>query len=279
MKKARHLSAAEREEDKKKRRSTIRIILSVLIFIMIAAVAAEIIVLKGMTSADRRFTRRVERGVAEGWKNGKSDLQLRDQGRITDTAFIDKELEAVEEFRNKSYKDKELGKLARRYIDDLKKCRAAAQENDPVKDNEAFWDKFSGPYTDRLIILRKLYNSDYKIGSSWDSYRELRDEVLLRGWAAETAEALRFVKETGTDGNYKYKAVLTNDSGADIAYLNIELELYDSSDKAAGLAEVYKENIKDGSKVDLVFYSGKEAASYRAAYVDCASEERADEQE
>lgn len=274
MKKARHISAADREEDRKKRRRTVRIILSVLIFIMIAAITAEVIVLKNMTSVDRRFIRGVERGVAEGWKTGKSDLQLRDQGKVTDTAYLEKELEAVEEFRNKPYQDKELRKLAKRYIDDLKKCRAAAQENDPATDSEAFWDKFSGPYTDRMILLRTFYNGDYKMGSSWDSYPELRDEIFLRGWAAETAETLRFSREEGSDGNYKYTASLINGSGVDIAYMNIEVELFDSSDKAVGTAEVFKEKIKDGSKVTLVFYSSKDVASYRAAYVDCVPEEK-----
>lgn len=270
MEKARHLKASERAEENKKKRRAVRIILTIIIFIMVAAITAEIAVLKGMTSVDRRFIRGVERGVTEGWQSGKSDLQLREQGAVTETAFIDKELAAVEEFRMKPYNDKELRKLAKRYIEDLKKCKEATELYDPEEDNDAFWADFSGPYTDRLMLLRKFRTGNYKMGSSWDSYPELRDEVMLRGWAAEQAESLRFSKEELDDGVYVFSARLNNDSGLDIAYLNIDIELYDSSDKKLGTAEVYKENIGNGKGVTLKFYySGKNAASYRAVYVDC----------
>lgn len=273
MDKDRHLSASDRAQEREKKRRAVRIILSVLIFIMIVVVTAEITILKKMTTVDRRFSRGVERGVAEGWETGRSDLQLSEQGMVTDTAFIDKEYEAVADFRNKPYQDRDLRKLARRYIDDLKMCRAAAQTHDPASENEDFWTEFSGPYTDRLILLREFYTGNYKMGSSWDSYPELRDEMLLRGWAAEMAEAIRFEKTEGEDGINKYFARIKNDSGVDIAYLNIDVVLYDSNDDPVETAEIIKEDVRNGSEAELVFYySGKDVSSYRAAYVDCVPE-------
>ncbi len=266
---AKHFSASEIANEKKRRRRRRKIIFAVVFLLMAAAAVAEITVLKSMTSVDRRFLRGVERGVATGWESGISDLQLREQGCITDTTFIDTELEAVSEFTNKSYQDKELKKLAKRYISDLKKCRSAASSHNPETDSEAFWREFAGPYTDRLIVLRKLYLGDFKMGSGWEAYPEMLDELLSRAWAAETIPQLKFERTGSKNLMGEFKATLQNDSGYDIEFINIDIEIYDSSDALVGTAEVYKEDIADGSSAELVFYfSDQKVSSYRITGVD-----------
>ena len=67
----------------------------------------------------------------------------------------------------------------------------------------------------------------------------------------------------------EFKAVLQNDSGYDIEFINIDIEIYDSNDALAGTAEVYKEDIADGSSAELVFYfSDQKVSSYRITGVD-----------
>ena len=279
MERAKHLSAAEREQERKKKRKIKRIVLSILIVVLIAGIVAELIILKNMTSADRLFIRAVERGVASGWEEGKADLQLKERGRITDTSFISIELENVEDFRNKAYKDKGLGRLAGRYISALKECSTVAATYDPVNDSDEFWKHFSAPYTERLIVLRKLYTGDYAMGNTWDDFPEVRDEVLLRSWVAEMAGSLRFKREE-TEGSNKFVASLKNDSGVDIDYLNIDINLYNKDDKLAATAEVIKENIKDGQEVQLEFYySGKKLSAYRISSVDCIAAEPPEEKD
>lgn len=278
MEKARHLSASDREQDRKKKRKIRRIVLSILIVFLIAGIAAELIILKNMASSDRMFIRAVERGVAAGWEESKADLQLKERGRITDTSFIQVELENVEDFRNKAYKNKELGRLAGRYISALKECSLAAQTYDPADDSGEFWKHFSEPYTERLLVLRKLYTGDYAMGNSWDNYPEALDEVLLRSWVAETAGSLRF-KAAESEGPKKFVASFKNDSGVDIAYLNIDINLFDKEDKLAATAEVVKEDIKDGQEVQLEFYyGGKKLSAYRINAVDCIAAERAEDE-
>ena len=278
MAREKHLSAEIAAVEKKERQKRNRIIMAVLIFVMIAAVTGEVIVLKTMTSVDRRFIRGVERGVAEGWAANNSDLQLKDQGKITDASFIETEYAAVKEFRNKAYKDKELKKLVKRYIGDLRKCREAVSARDPSADSEAFWAGFAEPYTDRLIVLRKLFLGDFNMGSSWDEYPDYRDEVLFRGWAAESVAGLSFEREEGKGVIDRFKASLKNDSGFDIEYLTVDVEVLDSNDKLAGTAEVYAENINDGSTAELSFYfNGKKIESYRITGVDCKASPKAQE--
>lgn len=273
---AKHLSAADKEIEKKQRRKKRIIIFSVVFFVMAAAAVAELTILKSMTSVDRRFMREAERGVASGWESSLSDLQLKEQGRITNVSFIDTEYEAVKIFANKSFQDKQLKKLAKRYINDLKKCRNAALAHGPETDSDAFWDGFAEPYTDRLIVLSKLYLGDYKIGSSWDEYPEVLDEVLSKAWAAEIIPQIKFTRAGSKNGIGEFNAELRNDSGFDIEYLNINLEIYDSKDALVGTAEVIKENIADGSSAELVFYfSDQKVSFYRIAGIDCIASRKA----
>jgi hypothetical protein len=262
---------AREEQEKKRRRRTI-ITISV-ILIMVIGVAGEIIALMNMASVDRRYLRSVERGVLDGWNAGRGDLQLRNEGRISDTSFIDAELAAVEEFHNKPYQDKKLKKLAEQYYSALRKCKIAADAHDPDTDSEEFWKEFSVGYTERVLALWKMYNGDYKIGFRWNSQPDKKRELLFRGWLADTIPKLRFEKTGSSKGIAGYKTVLTNDSGYRIKYINIDVELYDKNGKMIDTAEVYREDIEDGKSVNLGFYhAGKKVRSYRIANVDSIAE-------
>ena len=280
MAREKHLSASDGAEERKHKRKIRKIILSALIIVMVAGATAELIILKNMTSVDRRFIRGVERGVTDGWNLRSGDLQLREYGMIKDASFIDAEYEAVREFRNKAYQDKKLRKLAKRYIDDLKKCRAAASAHDPVSDSDAFWKVFSGPYTDRLIVLRKLYTGDYSMGSSWENYPELLDEVMSRAWLADIIPALRFERKDPEDAIGRFTAALKNDSGFDLEYISIDVVIYDSKNNAVGTAEVMKENISKDSNTELTFYfNNKIVSSYKVTAFDCEFVQREQEAE
>ena len=270
MSSEKHLSADVLAADRRKRRKRKKGILIALIIIMVAAGAAEVFVLKSMTSVDRRFIRGVERGVASGWETGSGELQLRDSGKIVNTDFIDTELEAVREFKSKPYDDKELKELSRRYISALEKCREAAASHDPSADSEEFWKNFSAAYTDRLIVLKSLYNGDYKMGDSWDDYPEQRDEMLSRAWVAETLPNLTFKRTESENGIDRFTAVLKNNSGFDIDYISIGIIIYNKKGEKTGTAEVYKEKIPNESDASLVFYyNSDKIAYYKISKADC----------
>lgn len=256
-------------QENKKRRNKRRVILVVIMFVMVAAVTAELLILRGMTSVDRLFIRNVERSVAAGWKEGSGEFELRKKGQITDVSFIETELETVEEFRGKPYNDEDLGNLAKRYIDDLYKCSEAAKAHDSKTDNDEFWQEFAAPYTDRLIVLRTLYNGDYGLGRIWDDHPKQLEETLFRGWLAESAANLRFERSPAENGSDVFRAKLKNDTGHDIEFVDFEVELYNSKDKAVGTAEVYRKGIKKDSTAELRFYFKSDGvASYRIVSAD-----------
>ena len=265
MRKAKHLAADERAKNHKKK----KIALLVIIILLIAAVAAEVFIIRRMSTVDMLFMRSVERGVTEGWKTDNGDLQLKEQGMVTETGFIEKELEYTAEYRDKAFKDSELKELAHSYIDDLKRCSGAAKNHDPVTESEAFWGEFAEPYTERLVQLRRLFVENEYMGRSWDQYPDQLDEILFRGWIAEKIPELSFEVTDAGNGINKYTAKLYNDSGYDIDYINVDVEIYDSKDKLIGVAEVYQEDIKNGRSGELNFYyANKGKISYRVSGVD-----------
>lgn len=235
-----------------------------LVFLLLIAVTAgAVYTLMSMISIDRRFTRNVARGVTSGWALEADETQLQTEGRITDTAFIDAEYDAVSEYMNRTYKDDELGILAKEYTSALNDCRKAAKKYDPAADFDSFWAEFSGPYGRRVRALYKLHSGDFGLDLSDDNYREESEYLLSQGWLLETVSGLKF-RSYIKDGVRTFETRISNDSGRDIDYLNIDVELLDKDGKATETSSIYLNDIKAGEVMPLKFISTSEnSVSYR----------------
>lgn len=249
----------EIEARKRRRRNA----LLVVILLLIAAVTAEVWTLLTMTSIDQRFTRNVERGLYAGWSLDADETQLQTDGRITDTSFIDAEYDAVSEYMNRKYKDDELADLAKEYTSALKSCRSAARQFDPASDFNKFWAAFSEPYGRRVRALYKLYRGEYGLDLSSDAYSEETEYLLSQGWLLETLSGLTF-HNTDRDGINTFFASIRNDSGRDIDYLNIDVELLDKAGKSVETSSIYLTDIPAGGVIPLRFISTSDkVVSYR----------------
>jgi len=252
---------SEKHDPEKSRRS--KWLPFVVIIVLFAAVAFELWTLLTITSIDRRFTRSVERGLYAGWNLDTDEMQMQAAGRITDTGFIDAEYDAVSEYMGRKYKDDKLADIARQYTSALKDCRKASRKYDPVKDFDKFWAAFSKPYGARIRALYKLQSGDYGFDLNVDDYPEESEYLLSQGWLLETVSGLKF-SSSEKDGIRTFEARVRNDSGSDIQYLNIDVELLDKSGKRAELSSVYLTNINAGDMMHLQFISSSEkAARYR----------------
>lgn len=252
-----------READKAAKKRKRRNVLLVVILLLAAGVAAALWTILTMTSIDQRFTRSVERGLYAGWSLDADETQLQTKGKITDTAFIDEEYAAVSEYMGKKYKDDELAGLAKEYTSALKNCRKAATQYDPDKDFDRFWAAFSEPYGRRVRVLYKLYAGDYGFDLSNNDYREESSGLIAQGWFLETVSGLKFSKSE-KDGIRTFKTNVNNDSGKDIEYLNIDVELLDKDGKPVETSSIYLTDIKAGEKMPLQFLSASEkSVSYR----------------
>ncbi len=266
----------EYEEQQKKRVSKRRVLL-IVIFVSIVIIAAEVATLLTMTSIDRSFPRSVEYALYEGWDLPVNELQLQTTGRITDTAFIDIEMEAVSRYANKNYKDDELSRLASEYISAIKACQQAASQYDPATEPDAFWNAFSEPYGRRLKVLYKMHNGDFHFTPDKKQYADESAYILAQGWLLNATDNLSF-KRTDEGNVSHYDAELKNESGLGIEYLDLEVELLDASGKVKETSSVYITDADIDENMHLRFIgTSDKVTEYRIVSETCKFKEREEE--
>lgn len=276
---------------KKKRRSKRK--LKQFIFVGMLAIAALLCLLIAfrLLDVDSRFVRAVNAGLSESWTLENNEIQLKENKAPYDTSFIDLEYDSVKEFKDKDFRDESLGKLAGEYIAALEGCRTAIKENDPGKDYDKFWGAFSQSYGQRVEAIYDLYSGDYGIEIEDPEEKEEIDELKLSAWSLKKTADIKFTRvkaeenktenegegetetetEAGSGLDTALQATVTNDSGFDLEYINIEVELYDEKGELIETATAYAENIKNKAEFDLRIYQTEEtkADAYKITSVLC----------
>ena len=237
-----------------------------------------LIIVMTLVDVDSRFLRAFDSGIKESWALDNNEIQLKDSEGANDTSFIDAEYDAVKAFRYSTFKDETLGELAAKYISALEGCRSAIEENDPDKDYDTFWSSFSQSYGQRLEAIYDLYTGDYGLEFEDPEYKEELDEMMLSAWSLKKTADIRFTRvraDESEEGAEESRTVLgatvSNDSGFDLEYINIEVELYDEKGELIETATAYANNIKKGADFDLKCYQTEDAKadSYKITSVSC----------
>lgn len=226
--------------------------------ILIAVLLGLIVQLYFLMTPDARFLRDMTRGLNKSWalENGEIELQKRDAAHSVE--FVGIEYDAVARYRDKTFRDGDLKKMALEYIDALENCKSVSATLDPNKDYDAFWKEFSKPYGERLTAIYKLYKNGYDFDPAGKEPSEEKDHLLAQGWILNKVEDIEFTKQQNEDGEAYFAGVIENDSGFDLVFLNLEIALYDKEGKLIETAEAYAEDIKKGDSVELVFYQSTE---------------------
>ena len=245
--------------------------ITVILLLATIVAAADLVYL---TSVDKRFLRCAERGLLAGWEQSAPESTLRDLDQKSDTAFIDAEHAAVAYFLGKKFKDESLGSLATDYINALNECSKVKAKSDPNKNFNKFWKNFSEPYGRRIRAIYALEKGDYRFLLELpDKYRKDNDELMLQGWALnKTAE---IVFDRGKDSDNELVAEVVNDSGYDLEYIDLTVDLYNKKGKYIETLSVYRSGIKKDETIKLHCYES-EAGKTREFVVTAIDCERAD---
>lgn len=226
---------------------------NVMIVIMLIALIVAAADLAYLESTDKRFIRYAERGFIAGWDKSAPESTLRDRDLESDTAFIDIEYEAVSRFKGKEFRDENLGEAAAEYIDAVIDCHEVTSEKDPNKNVSKFWESFSEPYGRRIKAFCKLMNGDFGFLRKLDaSYRQDVDELLLQGWALNKTNEIIFNHSSKADN--ELQAEVVNDSGHDLEYIDMTVDLYDGKGNYLETVSVYQADIKNNDKFTLHCY-------------------------
>lgn len=256
---------------KRKRRRRRKKILKVAVVLMGAAAVYLSFYAYRLVTADARFLRDMSRGLSESWMLESGETELRNRDGEHNTEFVEIEYAAVSKYRNSRFKNNELQALAAQYIDSLEQCRSVAEEKDPDKDFDGFWKEFSQPYGERLTSVYQIYKGDYGLILDDENTSKEKGDLLAQGWILSKVGDIEFKRSENEDGVITYTAELKNDSGFDLEFLDLEVELYNGKGKLVESASAYAENIGKGDSVELVFYqsSDKKVTQYRIVSEIC----------
>ena len=260
----------------------------IIIIILELLLVFAMVALMNVTSVEKRFIRAIRQGVITGWSREINEMAFSDTEGGHDLAFIKDEYESVKSFKGMRFRKEALGELADEYISALEECLAVSEENDPAKDYDTFWSRFSQSYGRRVNAIYSIYRGNYGLSFSdeeQNKYAEEIDNILVKGWSLQKTGSIVFHRmhsdsESGTDDNedsgeeYYYTATVSNDSGYDLKYIDVTVELYDSNGDLIEEISAYAENIKNGEDFELTCYQmvDAEAKSYLISAVECQHE-------
>ena len=255
----------------KKKKSKKKIILLVSIAVLTALLIWALALLSREAGTDARFIRDLDRGLTASWaqKNDEFRLQKKEEGMST--GFIDLEYSAVSAYKDQKFRNKKLGKLAKAYIASLEACREAAKTADPNEDFNKFWAAFSEPYAERIKAIYGIYKGKYKLELDDSSYKKKKNMFLAQGWILQKVDNISISRKENKDGTVTLKAKVKNDSGFDLKYVNLDLELYNKKGKAVEKLSIFAENIKKGEEFELLGYqlSGSKIDGYKIVSETC----------
>ena len=255
----------------KKKRSKKEIILLVSIAVLLALTVWAVVLLSREAGTDARFIRDLDRGLTASWaqKNDEFRLQKKEEGMSTN--FIDLEYSAVSAYKEQKFRNKKLGKLAKAYIASLEECREAAAVADPNEDFDKFWEAFSEPYGERIKTVYSIYKGKYDLELDDPGYKKKKNMFLAQGWILQKVDGISISREKNKDGTVALRAKVKNDSGFDLKYVNLDLELYNKKGKAVEKLSIFAENIKKGEEFELLGYqlSGSKIDGYKIVSETC----------
>lgn len=216
------------------------------------------------TALEKRFdlADEYERAVAEDGKEmAPEDRQ----------AAVDIELDALSDFRNREFEDRDLQELVISYLNLLEDTKEIAdlQTTDAV----AFLKEWEGAYNDRTQLLRRFVE---EYGLSVDAaHEEQLNEMLMVAKYADQEDDLNEAVQALADSiviefstnEYGYTSgstTVTNDTGYSFDYIMFDVNLYDEGNVRVGSTYLNANNWADGETIVLdVFVNDVVPATYK----------------
>lgn len=177
---------------------------------------------------DQQFMTSLEKGLEKRWSQPDKETKAA-YGK-----YIQAELDNVEQYKDKNFKNSKLQEQAIAYINVLNESK---DELD-IFGSDEFYEKWDKTYDDRTSILVKI-NKIQKIKVSGDKNKSQLDELLGNGKSAtkktnSTDKLNSILKETSFEAQPKdyeddtfttYRAAVKNTTGADISDFTATVKL------------------------------------------------------
>lgn len=215
----------------------------------------------GPTYIDEAFLSDLAKGLEKRWEFSDTNIDMNEKELLTESINI--ELEILDDYRNKPFKNSTLQEKAIAYINQLNEGKEllTTYGSDSFYSN---WDLFYGERTKAILFLTD--NFEIPISEEHqpiiDEMRALGAEVKMNQEAEKAIHSL-FEKttfeyeKTEYDTVKTYVAVLENTTGFDISSISASINLIDSDDVVVDTQYIHSENWKNGQKHRFEFMTDK----------------------
>lgn len=224
---------------------------------------------------DQQFMTSLEKGLEKRWSEANKDKET----KVSYKKSIQAELDNVEQYKDKNFKNSKLQEQAIAYINVLNESK---DELDTFGSDE-FYEKWDKTYDDRTSILVKI-NKIQKIKVSGDKNENQLDELLGNGKSAtkntnSTDKLNSILKETSFEAQPKdyeedtfttYRAAVKNTTGADISDFTATVKLVNNDGVVVDSQYIDSEEWLQDETSQFEFMTDKDFSKteIRVTYVD-----------
>ncbi|KXT76836.1 FxLYD domain-containing protein [Streptococcus sp. DD12] len=214
---------------------------------------------------DDQFMTALSKGLEERWKYTDEDATAEDKAskKLYNTA-TQKELDQIEEYQDKSFKDSKLKEAAISYINALKDNQKVAETYGASSFDEN-WSKSYDARNEKLIAINNI--SKIKVS---DKYQSTLDEVLASGKevkqnsdnaqkVTDLIKSITFTKDEASSDEYlsSYTATVENTTGLTIANISLTVKLIDDQGVTVDEQSLFANNWTNGEKKRFEFTTDK----------------------
>lgn len=219
--------------------------------------------------ADNAFYASLKKGLQNRWKlTDKHEKSNKDVTASDYQGYFDAELKQIRKYKNKDFKSKKLGRLAKRYINDLHNQEKLLSDfDDNSNESVVTWDKASIARTSTLKEINDYKKLRFKSASDKRDYKSVmqaladnKDYVKTDTQMNAVVKAAKFNLSENLDGYKTYQAVIENTSKHKFTYYNIDVKLIDNRGVTVDTQTASTENWAPGSKVQFEFNTDKDFA-------------------
>ena len=187
------------------------------------------------------------------------------------TSIVDAEIEAIESFSNKKFKDSKLQEKALKYINMIKQQKEALDYLGV--DSEKYEKLWGEAYDERTKLIVEFYQNYGLIVS--DKYEDTIKQMTTNAQIVEKNEEtekqvqdimanIKFEKNKEKSDGYSsyYAAIVENTTDVTFEYFGIDINLFDKEDVILESTQDSVENWKPGTKARFEFFTSEKFNKY-----------------
>ena len=219
-------------------------------------------------SVDEKFIDALEDGLSARWElTDKSEDKDEAEEKSDYEGYIDAEYNKISKFKEENFEDKELGDLAREYIETLEQSKDTLKYFNNENKWLADWDNIRDDRVETLVKINEKEKLEFSDDSDKENFEGLISEGEVVKAVREIQDNTKFKKIKNEYGWNTYSAVVENTTNENFKYFSFSIKLIDKDGLTVESQSAYAENWNSGDKAKFEFQTDEKFKKIEIA--DC----------